>query len=43
MTRIYGSGFDTFADARFYSWRRDGAKSGRMASLIWLQKTSRHA
>lgn len=43
VTRIYGSGFDTFADARFYSWRRDGAKSGRMASLIWLQKTSRHA
>ncbi|HXD82819.1 MAG TPA: peptidoglycan editing factor PgeF [Rudaea sp.] len=39
VTRISGGGFDTFADARFYSYRRDGASSGRMASLIWL-KTS---
>ena len=37
VTRIYGSGFDTFADARFYSYRRDGARSGRMVSLIWLK------
>ena len=43
VTRIYGGGYDTFADARFYSYRRDGARSGRMASLIWLEKTSRHA
>jgi YfiH family protein len=43
VTRIHGSGFDTFADARFYSYRRDGVRSGRMASLIWLEKTSRRA
>ncbi len=37
--RIDGGGFDTFADARFYSYRRDGAGSGRFASLIWLEET----
>ena len=37
VTRVFGGGFDTFADARFYSYRRDGARSGRLASLIWLQ------
>ena len=36
-TRIFGGGFDTLVDARFYSYRRDGARSGRMASLIWLK------
>lgn len=36
VTRIHGGGFDTFSDARFYSYRRDGARSGRLASLIWL-------
>lgn len=36
VDRIYGGGFDTFTDARFYSYRRDGARSGRFASLIWL-------
>ncbi len=35
VERVYGGGFDTFADARFYSYRRDGVHSGRMASLIW--------
>lgn len=35
VTRVFGGGFDTFADARFYSYRRDGAASGRFASLIW--------
>lgn len=34
---IEGGGFDTFADARFYSYRRDGARSGRFATLIWLE------
>lgn len=33
---IHGGGFDTFADRRFYSYRRDGAASGRFASLIWM-------
>lgn len=36
IDKIAGGGFDTFADRRFYSYRRDGARSGRLASLIWL-------
>jgi hypothetical protein len=36
VERIHGGNFDTFADERFYSYRRDGARSGRFASLIWL-------
>ncbi len=35
VTRVFGGGFDTFADARFYSYRRDRI-TGRFASLIWL-------
>jgi YfiH family protein len=38
IEKIFGWRFDTFADARFYSYRRDGARSGRFASLIWLKK-----
>jgi YfiH family protein len=33
---IYGGQFCTYSDARFYSYRRDQGKTGRMASLIWL-------
>jgi len=36
VTRIHGGGLDTFSDPRFYSFRRDGARSGRFATLIWL-------
>jgi YfiH family protein len=36
VENIFGGNFDTFTDARFYSYRRDGARSGRFASLIWL-------
>jgi YfiH family protein len=41
VTAIYGGGIDqdfcTYSDhARFFSFRRDG-KTGRMASLIWLE------
>jgi hypothetical protein len=36
VSAIYGGGFDTLADPRFYSYRRDAARSGRFASLIWL-------
>jgi YfiH family protein len=36
VTSVYGGGFDTLTDARFYSYRRDGRASGRFASLIWL-------
>lgn len=32
---IYGGGFDTYGDPRWYSYRRDGQYSGRFASLIW--------
>ena len=38
VTRIYGGGFDTRTDGRFYSYRREGARSGRFASLIWLDE-----
>ena len=37
IRRIHGGGLDTFADGRFYSYRRDGARSGRFASLIWIE------
>ena len=38
IAAISGGGFCTYTDRdRFYSYRRDGAASGRMASLIWLQ------
>ena len=34
---IYGGEFCTYSDEdHFYSFRRDGAQTGRMASLIWL-------
>jgi YfiH family protein len=37
ITSIYGGNFCTYADpARFYSYRREGSKTGRMASLIWI-------
>jgi YfiH family protein len=35
---VYGGKRCTFREpAHFYSYRRDGARSGRMASLIWLE------
>ena len=34
VERVSGGGFDTFGDARFYSYRRD-RETGRFASLIW--------
>jgi YfiH family protein len=37
VERVFGGGYDTFADAeRFFSYRRS-ARSGRMASLIWIE------
>jgi YfiH family protein len=36
VDQIFGGGFCTVSDSsRFFSYRRDGAKTGRMASLIW--------
>ena len=38
VAEIYGGGLCTVADPqRFYSYRRDGAATGRMASLIWSE------
>jgi len=37
VSHIYGGEYCTGSDAtRFYSYRRDGEKAGRMASLIWI-------
>lgn len=36
IAAVYGGGFCTYDDARFYSYRRDGV-TGRMATLIWLE------
>jgi len=41
VTRIHGGGFDTFRDARFYSYRRQGARRGSFASLIWMPQAER--
>lgn len=36
IDQVFGGGLCTVTDAqRFYSFRRDGAATGRMASLIW--------
>lgn len=37
IAEVYGGGFDTRTDDRFYSYRRDGAQSGRFATLIWRE------
>jgi len=37
VTAIYGGEFCSYTDsARFFSYRRDGKSTGRMASLIWM-------
>jgi YfiH family protein len=36
VTAVYGGGFCTATEERFFSFRRDGT-TGRMASLIWLE------
>jgi len=43
VTRVHGGGFDTFRDPRFYSYRRQGAHSGRFASLIWMPPSERRS
>lgn len=38
LSQIYGGDFCTYSDPdRFYSYRRDGNKSGRLASFIWIE------
>ncbi len=37
VTQIFGGKFCTFTQAEdFFSFRRDGMNSGRIATLIWL-------
>ncbi|PZP23450.1 peptidoglycan editing factor PgeF [Pseudomonas kuykendallii] len=36
VTAVYGGGFCTFSDPRFYSYRRANP-TGRFASLVWLE------
>ncbi len=37
ITRIYGGEYCTWSDSeRFYSYRRDAGKTGRMVSVIWI-------
>jgi YfiH family protein len=39
ITHIYGGEYCTHSDPDlFFSWRRDRLKTGRMASLIWIEK-----
>lgn len=39
IAQVYGEGFCTFTDQqRFFSHRRDKGITGRMATLIWLEK-----
>lgn len=42
VAEVSGGGFDTFTDTRFYSYRRDGARSGRFASVIWRDGVTGH-
>ncbi|MEY4760911.1 MAG: hypothetical protein RLZZ200_767 [Pseudomonadota bacterium] len=38
VASIHGGGHCTVAESdRFYSYRRDGGRTGRMASLIWIE------
>lgn len=39
VEQVFGGNFCTLSDReRFYSYRRDGAQTGRMASVIWLEQ-----
>lgn len=39
ITSVYGGDRCTYSDPlSFYSYRRDGAKTGRLASLIWISR-----
>lgn len=36
VKKFFGGGLCTFDDDRFFSYRRQGTQSGRMASIIWI-------
>ncbi len=36
VTAVYGGGWSTYNDERFFSYRR-GARTGRFASLVWIE------
>jgi YfiH family protein len=38
VTAVYGGGFCTVNDPRFYSYRRN-ARTGRFASLVWISQS----
>ena len=38
ISAVYGGGFCTVTDPRFFSYRRS-PKTGRFASLVWIEKT----
>lgn len=39
VTAVFGGEFCTYSDAtHFYSYRREGSRTGRMATLIWINK-----
>jgi len=39
VTAVYGGGYSTYNDERFFSYRR-GAKTGRFASLVWIEPSA---
>ena len=39
ITAVYGGGFCTVTDSRFYSYRRS-PRTGRFASLVWIETSS---
>ena len=40
QVEVYGGNYCTYTErARFYSYRRDG-KTGRMASLVWIEPSA---
>ncbi len=42
ITRVHGGNFDTFRDARFYSYRM-ARETGRFATLIWIEPAAKIA
>ena len=39
ITAVYGGGFCTVTDPRFFSYRRS-PRTGRFASLVWIERPS---